>query len=167
VSVLERVGDVAPGYRHVTKRIRPAEALALDDALLKWHDVAPPEAPVPDEIRELARAALLEAVAAGELEIAGELGFVILHRCGQGFYFLIVATWRNDNELWETVWAKDGDADPAFRPWQVEGTHRPTFCVWELGAVWHEQQAWSRYLRSPRDWAAKEAYLQDTFEGPV
>ena len=39
----------------------------------------------------------------------GELGFVVLHRCGESFYFLLVCTWRNENELWETVWAKDGD----------------------------------------------------------
>ena len=57
----------------------------------------------------------------------------ILHRCGESFYFLLVCTWRNENELWETVWAKDGDGDVFFRPWPIEGTHRPTFCVWELG----------------------------------
>jgi hypothetical protein len=101
------------------------------------------------------------------VELSGELGFVVLHRCGQSFYFLLVATWRNDNEVWQTVWAKDGDEEPAFRPWLVEGTHRPTFCVWELGAVWHEQQAWSRYLRSRRDEPARQAYLRSSYEGPV
>ena len=85
---------------------------------------------------------------------------MILHRCGESFYFLLVSTWRNDNELWETVWAKDGDAS-GFHPWPLEGTHRPTFCVWELGAVWHEQQAWSRFLRSDRSPEAEEAYLRD------
>ena len=79
---------------------------------------------------------------------------MILHRCGKSFYFLIVSTWRNDNELWDTVWAKNGDEEDVFSPWPVEGTHRPTFCVWELGAVWHEQQTWSEYLRSERDEAA-------------
>jgi hypothetical protein len=65
------------------------------------------------------------------------------------------------------VWAKAGEDDPTFRPWPVAGTHRPTFCVWELGAVWHEQQAWSRYLRSPRDAAARQAYLESCYEGAV
>ena len=92
---------------------------------------------------------------------------MILHRCGESFYFLLVSTWRNENELWETVWAKNGDGERRFRPWPIEGTHRPTFCVWELGAVWHEQQAWSRYLRSPRDEAEREAYVHDTFAGDV
>jgi hypothetical protein len=46
--------------------------------------------------------------------------------------------------VWETVLAKDGDADPSFRPWPADGPHRPTFCVWELGVVCHEQRAWTR-----------------------
>jgi len=62
--------------------------------------------------------------------------------------------------------ARSDDA-AGFRPWLLEGTHRPTFCVWELGAVWHEQQAWSRFLRSARGAVAREAYLRDTFEGQV
>ena len=137
----------------------PAPCLEVGDTTLKWYDLAPADAPVPAEIRELARRDLQAAAEDDTLGLSGELGFVILHRCGESFYFLLVCTWRNDNELWETVWAKDGDDDPAFRPWSLEGTHRPTFCVWELGAVWHEQVAWSKYLRSCRDAAARQAYL--------
>jgi hypothetical protein len=103
----------------------------------------------------------------GDLELGGDFGFVILHRCGEDFYFLLVSTWQNENELWETVWAKDGNESFAFRPWPVEGTHRPTFCVWELGAVCHERQAWSEYLRSPRDATAKGTYLGSLYEGKV
>ena len=157
------MSQVKPEYRHITKQIEPAPSFALGDAILKWYDIAPEDEPVPPEIRELAQ----EALRLGALDINGDLGFVILHRCGKSFYFLIVSTWRNDNELWETVWAKNGDEEDAFSPWPVEGTHRPTFCVWELGAVWHEQQAWSEYLRSKRDDAATQAYLQDTYTGDV
>jgi hypothetical protein len=39
--------------------------------------------------------------------------------------------------------------------------HKGTFCVWEMGAVVHEQQAWIRYLCSARDAAAAQAYLAD------
>ena len=158
---------VRADYRHISKLIRPAPAIALGDAVLKWYDIAPADEPVPRELQVLARGRLHAAGESGELDLSGDLGFVILHRCGESFYFLIVSTWRNDNELWETVWAKNGDGRVAFRPWPREGTHRPTFCVWELGAVWHEQQAWSRFLRSERGPAAREAYLHDTFEGEV
>ena len=51
---------------------------------------------------------------------------VVLHRCGSDFYFLIVCTWRNENELWQTVWYKDGDRMDAFAPFEeAEGTLAP------------------------------------------
>ena len=78
-----------------------------------------------------------------------------------------MSTWRNENELWETVWAKDGDGDVFFRPWPIEGMHRPTYCVWELGPVCHERAAWSEYLRSPRDDASRKSYLRSSYEGVV
>jgi hypothetical protein len=147
--------------------LRPEPGLTLGETTLKWYDIAPDDAPVPLVIRALARRNLRDARKADKLGDLGDLGFVILHRCPDDFYFLLVSTWRNDNELWETVWAKNGEGAAAFSPWPAEGAHRPTFCVWELGAVWHEQQAWSRFLRSPRGAAAREAYLRDRFEGEV
>jgi hypothetical protein len=167
MSLLDRIGDVRPDYQHISKLIRPELSLTLGDAVLKWYEIAPADAPVPEEIRELARSCLRDGSTSGALRLSGDLGFVILHRCGESFYFLLVSTWRNDNELWETVWAKDGDEDGAFRHWLVDGTHRPTFCVWELGAVCHEQRAWSSYLRSQRGEAAKLAYLRDSYEGAI
>ena len=72
-------------------------------------------------------------------------GFVILHRCGNDFYFLIVNTWRNNNELWETVYYKNGDAMDDFALFPREAKHKPTYCVWELVPLWHEKQAWERF----------------------
>ena len=166
MSVAAASEVVRPDYRHGLKLVQPASTVALGDAVLKWYDIAPREEPVAEHVRSLALRGLADAVRLGELRLGEALGFVILHRCGAGFHFLLVSTWRNDNELWETVWAKDGDAS-GFHPWTLEGAHRPTFCVWELGAVWHEQQAWSRFLRSDRSPAAEAAYLQDAFEGEV
>jgi hypothetical protein len=157
---------VQAGYRHLTKAIEPAAPIVLGASTLKWYDIAPVDDHVPGPIRALARGTLRGAVDSGAIALDDDLGFVILHRCGESFYFLLVATWRNDNELWETVWAKEDDAS-GFHPWPLEGPHRPTFCVWELGAVWHEQQAWSRFLRSDRSPEAEEAYLHDAFEGEV
>ena len=154
-------------YRHVAKLARPAPAVTLAGSVLKWYDVARATAPVPDEIRSLAREGLVEAARSGGLALADDVGFVILHRCGHDFYFLLVCSWRNQNEVWETVFAKDGEADAAFRPWPADGSHRPTFCVWELGVVCHEQRAWTRYLRTERDAAALQAYLDDGFDGAV
>lgn len=166
MSVLEERA-LGAGYRHRLKVARPGPSIGLGEAVLKWYEIAPPEDPVSDDVRALARRGLEEATRLGELRLGDGLGFVILHRCGEGFHFLLVSTWRNDNELWETVWAKDGEDDPAFHPFPVEGPHRSTFCVWELGAVAHERLAWSRYLFSARDDDARRVYLRDTFEGVV
>lgn len=166
MSASETAVGVTPGYVHVEKLIEPAPGLTLGDTVLKWYDIAADDAPVPLAVRALARRNLRDASKSGELEISGDLGFVILHRCGESFYFLLVSTWRNENELWETVWAKDAD-DDGFEPWQVASGHRPTYCVWELGAVCNEQRAWSRYLRSGRDETARQAYLADSYSGLV
>jgi hypothetical protein len=164
VSALEHT-DVAPEYRHVEKLVCSAPSLALDGAILKWYDIAPEDTPVPLALQALARRNLRDAARAGALGRLGELGFVILHRCGASFYFLLVCTWRNENELWETVWAKNGDTDVFFRPWHAEGAHRPTFCVWELAAVGHERQAWAQYLCSTRNDEARRLYLRATYAG--
>jgi hypothetical protein len=150
---------VEPGYEHVSKLVQPGPAVAISGGLLKWYDIS--TGPIPAEISELARESLEAAVP----RLDGELGFVILHRCGESFYFLLISTWRNENELWETVWAKPGEHEPAFTPWPLASGHHPTFCVWELRAVCHEQGAWSRYLRSPRRANDMDTYLKDTYTG--
>jgi hypothetical protein len=166
MSALAQLG-VEPDYEHLSKLVRPEASLALGEAVLKWYDIAPTDTPVALAVRALARRNLRDGFKAGELALADELGFIVLHRCGESFYFLLVSTWRNDNELWETVWAKDGADAIKFKPWLTTESHRPTFCVWELGAVCHEQQAWSRYLCSPRDERARQVYLGDSFAGEV
>jgi hypothetical protein len=151
---------------HSPKLAQPQSSLTLQGTVLKWYEIAPEDTPVPLLVRALARRSLRDAAKSGALRLAGDFGFVILHRCGDDFYFLLVCTWQNENELWETVWAKDGE-DLSFGPWPLEGTHRPTFCVWELGAVSHERLAWSEYLCSSRDEAARRAYLASSHAGEV
>lgn len=160
--ILESDPGIDAGYRHAPKRVTPGEPLELSGAMLKWYGLHADDRPVPDEVTRLARARL----AATPLEARG-LGFVVLHRCGKDFYFLLLCTWRNSNELWETVFYKDGDAMEDFAPFPRDGAHKPTFCVWELVPVWHEQRAWERFLGTSRDETAAEAWLQDRFAGPA
>jgi hypothetical protein len=159
--------SVAENYRHIRKRITPRDGLALPNAWIKWYDLAADATPVEDDVRMLARDFLTREAVARRFDVRGEIGFAILHRCGVDFYFLLVSTWRNENELWESIYAKATAATPDFSPFAFEGQHRGAFCVWELGAVWHEQQAWSRYLVSRRDAAARAAYVEDQYEGLV
>ena len=165
MSALEQ--STAYDHLHDAKIATPQPSIMLGDTVLKWYDIARPETPVPIAIRALARRCLRDAVKLGALSVEDELGFVLLHRCEDDFYFLLVSTWRNENELWESVWAKDGPGAVFFCPWISEETHRPTFCVWELGAVAHERVAWTSFLRSARDDAARRAYLRDCYDGVV
>lgn len=159
-NILERDLGVGPEYRHVPKHVTPGEMIEPAGAVLKWYAVHLEDRPVSDEITRLARSYLTRT----PLEAAG-LGFVILHRCGNDFYFLIVCTWRGSNEIWETVFYKDGDAMADFALFPREKTHKPAFCVWELAPVWHEQQAWVRFLQSARDAAAAQLWLDDRYSG--
>ncbi len=163
---LTELGNIPADYSHIHKLITPSDGLALPSAYLKWYEVRRPEVEIPDGLREDAREFLRAEVAAGTLNIDGELGFVIHHLCGESFYFLIVCTWRNQNEMWETLYGQDMATGGGYRL-VPQGSHLEVICVWELGAVLHEQQAWSRYLRSARDEQAKRDYLEDRFTGTV
>jgi hypothetical protein len=158
--------SVDPAYRHVDKISVPKQCLTVSGRWLKWYDISLPTLGVPGEIHAMARSFLARRAEEGALDHLGVSGFVILHRCGEHFYFLIVCSWRGSNEIWETVFAKDR-IDGDFRDFSRSEPHLPTFCVWELGAVCHERRAWVRFLRSTRDETAFETWLADQYEGAV
>jgi hypothetical protein len=157
---------LSQSYRHYKKRIVPGDAMQIGTSSLKWYDLATARTPVDPDVRALSRRFLDKASAQADWPLDEDVGFVILHRCGAEFYFLIVCSWRGNNELWETVYVKPDAATADFALFP-QGTHKGTFCVWEAGIVAHEMKAWSRYLRSPRDGAALDAYWADRAEGDV
>jgi len=154
--------SVSTDYVHGSKTVTPRPRFEAYGGQFKWYDVSTAEKPVPEAIGSKAR----DFLSRTDLDGASELGFVVLHRCGADFYFLIVCSWRGNNEIWETVFAID-KGDDGFHDWPRPGPHLPTFCVWEMGAVAHESLAWSRYLHSARDDAARKAWMADQYEGLV
>lgn len=164
-KMIAAVKDVAKGYVHKDKQAEPGKWIALGDSVLKWYNIATTDVGVPEEIEQRAREFLYGRSYSGELDDLGGLGFVILHRCGHGFYFLLVSTWKNENELWESVYAKRSDDEPDFAEFTFESLHRPTFCVWEMAAVMHEKDAWRRFLVSSRTEDDKAVYLADHYSG--
>jgi hypothetical protein len=156
---------VPPDYRHYEKSAVPRGRIGAAGSELKLYHLEKPGEPVPDAIAGSARAFLARGGEAGV-----DCGFVILHRCGADFYFLLMTIWRGANEAWEAVWYRDGTmADFArFAPaYPRAAMLRPTFCVWELGVVAHESAAWSRYLASPRAEADLARWRDDLFAGTV
>ena len=159
-EILASDSGIDAGYRHAPKRVIPGETIEPKGALLKWYGINYEDHPISDEMTNLARAYLLKT----PLEARG-LGFVVLHRCGQDFYFLIVCTWRNNNEIWQTVFYKDGDRMPDFALFPRDGQHKGMLCVLELAPVWPEKQAWVKFLNSPRDEASAKIWLEDRYQG--
>lgn len=164
VPQINQLGNVSTAYSHHLRLVTPGADLSLPGAYLKWYDIRRAEVSITPALRQESRDFLMAEAKAGRLALKNELGFVMLHQCDT-VVFLFVDTWRNENELWKTLYYKDLVNEGGFQLFVVEGDLLPGFCVWELTAVWHEREAWSRYLFSERDAAAKYAYLNDRYSG--
>jgi hypothetical protein len=161
---------VPADYRHHQRLVSPGAPLRLERTDLKWYEIRRPDAPMPAGLEDETRAFVAREVAARRLAIAGQPGFVMLHLADakgspNSVALLLVSTWNQANELWETVYWKPVDGGAYERVRRPD--HAATYCVWELGAVWHERNAWNRFLDSARDAAALQAYLEDRFTGIV
>ncbi len=151
--------QVSPAYRHYEKTIFSHGVIQQADNRLKWYDIARGKKPIEQPIRDMAKDFLSRQTATIGVPSAQELGFVLLHRCGQGFYFLGLCTWRENNELWKTVFHFDVGKMEGFALFPQGGQHSDTFCVWELAVVSHETLAWATYLRSDRTSQDADTYL--------
>jgi hypothetical protein len=162
---LSALGNVVPeGYTYLDKVISPGEELSVPGARFKWYDLRPPDLEITPA--QVAEARAFVESKARQLQLIGELGFIILHRT-PAYLLLLINTWRQTNEIWESAFAKEVANPGGYEPFTFGTIHRATFCVWELTAVWHERNAWVRFLSSKRDDAAKSAYLRDRFSGPT
>ena len=157
---------VSPNYRHGPKRVSPGEVFQIGSSRLKWYDLAKADMPVEEGVRARAHRFFSMAATRPDWSLDADIGFVILHRCGDEFYFLVVCTWRGDNELWATVYFKP-DASAADFELFPQRAHKGTFCVWEAGIVAHEMTAWSRFLKSARTTQDMDTYFGDKASGPV
>lgn len=157
--------QVSSTYQHQAKSLRPGPALVTNEVYLKWSLIEPESLTItPVQVNE-AQAFLLEELRTGRLKLNSEVGFVVQHRCAK-VLILYVCTWRGDNEVWETLYHTVVGPEARYTVTERENTS-PTFCVWVLPAVLHEQRAWVKYLESSRDHAAQEAYLRDQMTAQV
>jgi hypothetical protein len=162
---LEGLGNVVPdGYEYYEKRFTPDEDLSLPTAYLKWYNLYPADKEITPE--QVAEGREFLAKEAPNMNLKDELGFVIFHRAGS-YLLLMIMTWRNTNEIWESAYYKEVGSAADYTPNVYENNHRGTYCVWELGAVWHERHAWVRFIKSKRDDSAKLAYINDKYTGQL
>ncbi|WP_298360656.1 hypothetical protein [uncultured Litoreibacter sp.] len=151
--------QVSPTYRHYEKIIRGHGVIDPTTSRLKWYDINPIDQPIEQAVRDIARGFVLGEMTSDRGPSAREMGFVLLHRCGERFYFLGLCTWRGNNELWKTIFFFETDTMEDFALFPQDGPHKDTFCVWELAVVSHETQAWTTYLLSTRTEIQADKYL--------
>ena len=151
--------QVSPTYIHYEKVIRCNGVIAPTICRLKWYDINRSDQPIEPAIRDLAHSFVSRKLTSDGKPSAQELGFVLLHRCGDGFYFLGLCTWRGNNELWKTIFYIETLTMEDFAFFEQDEPHKDTFCVWELAVVSHETQAWTTYLRSNRTDQDADRYL--------
>jgi len=155
---------VSPDYVHYRKHARAVAPAVADGVYLKWYSLAVDDRAHTDAEIADAQSFMLREIAIGDLALMNEVGFVVQHRIATMDVFY-VCSWNGNNELWETHYFRplDGDAYEVGR----HGSKFPTFCVWVLAIVHHETGAWSRYLSSERDGAARAAYCADQLDATV
>ncbi len=150
----------------IKKRITPGSKLNLQDASLKWYNLYPPESVISHEQIMESKDFIRSEIRSGKLNFENELGFIILHKAGD-YLLLLITTWRNTNEMWESIYFKKAAGEDLYKPMKFKSDHKGTYCVWELGIVWHERNAWVRFIKSKKDNKSKLAYLNDQFSGEV
>ncbi|SHM95188.1 hypothetical protein SAMN05444360_1239 [Chryseobacterium carnipullorum] len=144
-----------------SKYTSPKGIFALGTTRFKWYDLAENLADISP--LDISNAKICIENAVENFQNKEDLGFVILHRCGKN-YLLLVCTWRSENELWESVYY---DGSGTFEVWDRNTIHLPTYCVWEMGIVYHESQSWKKFLGTDRSEIHQQYYLDDLFEGEV
>lgn len=156
-------------YHHVDKRVVPQAPHETNKGILKYYLIERAQEPISAEIAGKARAFVEVEVNSTLLD--SDYGFVIVHKCGLSFYFLLVSVWRGNNEIWEAVYYLKGDMPDfeIFKPAYTETSSplRPTFCVWEQAVVAHESNCWIQFLISKRSEADIEHWRKDMYKGLV
>lgn len=167
MNQIVEIKTVDATYRHYEKTVTTHGVVNLNSCRIKWYDIAQSDNPIDASIRDIAQKFLENQAAFSGIPGKNELGFVVLHRCGESFYFLILCTWRNGNELWKTVYYVDAEKTEGFALFPQEEPHKGAFCVWEMGVVTHETLVWAKYLMSSRGQEDTNAYISAQMTGIV
>lgn len=158
------LGRVPASYQHHHRLVEPGPDVVLAQAWLKWYTVRRQDTIILPESDRRARDTVCEAVEHGEVRLDYGLGFVVLH-VSDPLTYLIVGAWRANQELWETLFIRQAGQETFARA--RPGGDAPTLCVWEMAPVWHERQAWVRYLESTRDGTSLQDWRDDRLRGLV
>lgn len=70
----------------------------------------------------------------------------------------ICSRWIDENMLQTHVYLQDLNQPEIFHPFSQNGINT---CVWELAVLWHERNAWVKYILMQNEKPDMEAYLNE------
>ena len=155
---IESIGNLRENYKHQSRTVRSRGLVTTPSLFLKLYSMAKDAHPTNKTISDATR--LLEReVAEGKIDPLTGLGFAIL---SEGM--LNVARWDKEYPIVvkNQIYGFEGSINSA-KPLDIMDVG--SFCIWELGIVAHEKEAWKRFLDSERGKNEKCGYLSDFIEG--
>jgi len=155
--LLDSIGNF--DYFHEGRKVIPVGLVETSSLVLKMYNMVTelkPTNPV-----ENARKFLKAEIKKGKINPLTGMGFAILSRNN-----LNIALW--DDKC--PILPKNNLYDYTSFPKEVKRldlNKDGAFCIWELGIVAHEKDAWKKYLISGRTKRNKERYLNNFMEGDL
>jgi hypothetical protein len=148
-------------YKHEPRMVKPRGLLNTPEISLKLYDMFTKDDCIGSNPTREAEEFLKEEIARGEINPHSGLGFAILSKD-----MLNVARWYKtypivlQNNLYEFK--------PNFQKVTETSTEEAgSFCIWELGIVNHEKEAWKKFLTSNKDNRDVTNYLNNVIEGDL
>ncbi|MFH1211027.1 MAG: hypothetical protein V1645_03860 [archaeon] len=160
-----RYGNVSKRYHHIQRVVHPVTVVRDPYVLIKFYEMH-------IKGQKPTGSFVMDGVSALEEEL--DIPFRIDHGCGLGFAILShdtlnVDVWdkKDPHVLRNTLYGFKTFRGKIRNFEQLDLDDSGSFCIWELGIVNHEKEAWKRYLASSKADADKAAYLSSLINGPL
>ena len=156
-----QIGNLKKEYVHEPRIVRNQSLVATPFLVLKLYLMAGDKYSVPDFVRD-AEKLLERKIEEGEITPLTGLGFAILSDD-----MLNVARWDTKYPIVvrnQIYGFEEGNVNSSQL---LDIDEVGSFCVWELGIVNHEKEAWKRFLTSQKKESDKRKYLQDIIMGEL
>jgi len=157
---LEKIGNIPKSYEHKPRIAVPRGLINTRKAILKFYDMlitgCKDKHPI-GEAREFIKRKMNSVE--GNLELG--LGFVILSRGMLNFSLWSESQIIIPKQEIYAPFPRTKHHDTKKISIDEEGA----YCLWEMGIVAHEKEAWKKYLASGHMIKDKENYLNNFFSG--
>ena len=149
---------------YTPRPVRPMGVRSIGGWKLKLYGIAyGQEEPRPELIRAALGAVDSTLPGPAHAHAHSELGFLGIHD-GRDSNFVFLCWWENENELQHRVFYSPSDRPAQLRPATPQ---EPIACVWDLGVIAHEREAWIRHVLAKPGAPDRDGYLADALSGRI